>query len=381
MTSGLIHSLRRSILGSGRKLLFTGLIAAAALAVAEDPVTHVTAEIDRASAANAGTGMPELPATFDPAKCDPTEIEQARKQGAALATAQLRKCVKDIDDLQAQVAACQAGAPNPVVQQLEAAIMELHQLATGADAPAVGLNPGDALTQIEASLADMGLRAPAADGADLDTQLAEAERRVTELTDENARLQAEVERLDVPPEPPPAFITPEQFQILIAGMIGNQDCEDIDVTVDAAGALGIRGTASNERLSAIRAIFDPIAAIMPGSLLDVVVAPGGGCNLPLGEGWAILPGDDGAITMITYDEGVADLGEALPGRDECSELNPLAREHEQLKDWFARGRNPLIWCRNGGNVGICKRAAYGENWTFSAVRGPSYSAFPILRAR
>lgn len=325
-------------------------------------------------AAPSDGGLAAAPASGGPATDDCTAlVEQARERGAALVDDLLRECDANLKAVEADLAACDRGEPDVTAERISADIRKLHRLALGPDAGSNALDPFTALADIEAAFSEL----PPADTDDL----AEAEAQLRAVEAENARLAAEVAALEETAGAPGVRFESEQIQALAGALLAPEKCDRIDITVAADGAVSITGSASAQRVEQLRERFAPLAAALPGSRFSVDTAPGGGCGIAIGDAWSLVPDSAGEVRMLGYQEGIAELFDALPQREECAALSAAAGASEALSAWFERGQNPLVWCREGDAVGTCVRDGYANDWSFNPGSGASYSAFAVLPVR
>lgn len=327
---------------------------------------------------------PDQPA--DPACVE--RVTAARRQGALWAVAQVRTCDEEVTRLGEALGACEKGLPDPHREALIAALQRLptpqQGVATAAFDPAAALTAAEDMLAARppATIPDLtpAPASAAALAAALGDRLRAAETRGAALAAENRALTAEAERRALPPPAPP--VTADQLSALVTDLLGPEGCDRLTVSVGPDAAVSVTGEVGDRaRLTRMQQQFAALASALPGSRFDAGLAAGGGCNLALGEGWAVVPGPGGRAEMLGFGEPIERLGEALPTPEECRSITAVAAANAQLKDYFGRGRTPWVWCRQEGAVGICKRDAWQPRWTFSPERGRGSSAFAIVRAR
>jgi hypothetical protein len=157
-----------------------------------------------------------------------------------------------------------------------------------------------------------------------------------------------------------------------------QECDDVQARVDINGVLTLVGTAATRAsLQAMRDRYRILTAVFDDAEFQIALLPGGACVARLGEHWVLVPDASGRIEQVGYRMAVASR-EDLPRLADLEPLSDAARPHARLGPFFKRGQTPLVWCRHGGKVGICRRGGWSDDWHFQSGDGTTYAAFLIL---
>jgi len=165
---------------------------------------------------------------------------------------------------------------------------------------------------------------------------------------------------------------------LVLALLAPGRCDAITANLDGTGGITVSGYAADTAsLRRMRERLALLGSTSPVRRFSVEVRAGGGCREPLGGGWGLLADGGGAAEQVGYSPDLEAL-DALPGPADLVSLSANARRHPTLGPFFKRGQTPLVWCRQDGELGICRRDGYAPEWTFQPSRGVTYSGFVVL---
>ena len=285
------------------------------------------------------------------------EALAAHTAGGALVEGLLDACRSDSVRSTARLAACRGGRGTPDDAALARGVRQLHERRLAGPVPA----------DAGAALADLSR----------EIRLRRVQRDVVRAAARNRLLLRQRRALE---EAEGAALADEgPLEGLVLALLAPGRCDAITVALDSDGRITVSGYASDAAsLGGMRGRLGLLGSISPVGRFSVEVRAGGACRESIGGGWGLLAdGSGSAVEQVTYSPELAEL-DALPRPGDLVSLSRHARRHPELGPFFARGQTPLVWCRDDGELGICRRDGYGPEWTFQPSRGVTYSGFVVL---
>ena len=298
------------------------------------------------------------------------QVLDARTQGGALTRVLLETCRRDTRGLASRGEACaqRQATYHAITSRLGALSGD-----DGADT-----EPGRLLARIEARLGTRreaeisALRAGdlAARKDRLAAALAAAREESTALAERRDRLRAASEAA--------GGLTWRHTAPLIESLLRAGPCDKARARLDDDGTIGLHAQVGGNRAEdALRDRFEALRPHLPPLRLLIDRGEVGDCVLPLGERWLVLADETGApARSARIDSGR--FRPALPFPDELAGLTAIAAAHPGLAPLFGDGLTPLVWCRSGGEVGVCKRAMYEDLWQFRPNGREAYAGLILL---
>jgi hypothetical protein len=280
----------------------------------------------------------------------------AHTAGGALVEGLLDACRSDSASESSRLASCRGTRGTPDGAALARGVRALHQRALA------GPPPPDANAALAALSRDIRVR--------------RVQREALRTAARNRLLLRRREALQEAADT--ALLEEGPLTELVLALLAPGRCDAITANLDGTGGITVSGYAADTAsLRRMRERLALLGSTSPVRRFSVEVRAGGGCREPLGGGWGLLADGGGAAEQVGYSPDLEAL-DALPGPADLVSLSANARRHPTLGPFFKRGQTPLVWCRQGGELGICRRDGYAPEWTFQPSRGVTYSGFVVL---